>query len=174
MPINTHSAVLFAALAAAPVVGQDLTLPPETARIVIIVEGRGTQNYTCTAQPAGYNWIFTAPQAQLFNLATGKVVGHHDAGPTWTLEDGSTVKGTLLVKKPADAAVDIPWLLLKAQPTGTTAGTLSPVTLVRRYNTRGGSPPPAGCDAQHVSNTIQVPYSATYAFYTEGPSLTRP
>ena len=143
----------------------DLTLPPETAQTVTILEGRGSQIYTCTAQPSGYAWVFKAPDAELFNLATGKTEGHHDAGPTWTLADGSAVHGTVLQKKAADTPADVPWLLLKAEPANTTQGTLSSATYVRRYNTHGGAAPATGCNAGHTGETLKVPYTATYGFY---------
>ncbi len=143
----------------------DLTLPPETATTVTILEGRGVQIYTCSAQPGGYTWAFQAPQAELFNLATGKAEGRHDAGPSWTLEDGSAIRGTVLQNKPADSPADVPWLLLKAEALSSSQGALTPVTFVRRYNTHGGSAPPTGCDAAHAGETLKVPYSAMYAFY---------
>lgn len=151
----------------------DLTLPPETAYTVTILEGRGTQNYTCTAQPGtkpnGYAWVLQAPDAQLFNLATGKAVGHHTQGPTWTLDDGSALHGTLLQKKAADTPADVPWLLLRADPVSTTQtvqpGVLTPVTYIRRYNTHGGAAPVTGCNASQAGQSLKVPYTATYAFY---------
>lgn len=161
------AAVLFAAFP--PQIGgksPDLTLPPETAQLVTILEGRGAQVYTCTAQAESYAWTLKAPDAQLVNLATGKTAGHHDAGPTWTMEDGSAIRGTVLQKKPADSAADVPWLLLRAVPANNTQGVLTPVTYVRRYNTHGGAAPATGCDAQHSGEMLRVPYSASYAFYS--------
>lgn len=151
--------------AATAVQPPDLTLPPETAQTVTILEGRGNQVYTCASQPSGYAWVLKAPDAGLFNLATGKQEGHHDAGPTWTLSDGSAVRGTVLQKKAADTPADVPWLLLKADPANGTQGVLSPVTYVRRYNTHGGAAPATGCSASNAGATLNVPYSATYAFY---------
>ena len=147
----------------------DLTLPPETASTVTILEGRGVQIYTCAAAPAGYHWAFKAPEAQLFNLATGKPAGHHDAGPTWTLDDGSSVRGTVLHSRLGSTPADLPWLLLQTQPnsTGQTIprGELAPVTYVRRYNTHGGVAPLSGCDAHQAGQSLRVPYTASYAFY---------
>jgi hypothetical protein len=144
----------------------DLTLPPETASTVLILEGRGSQVYTCSAQKGVYTWNLTAPEALLYNLATGKPAGHHDAGPTWTLDDGSSIRGAVVQKKAADTPTDVPWLLLKAVPANQTQGTLSTVNYVRRYNTHGGVAPAAGCSAQLQGNTVRIPYTATYAFYT--------
>lgn len=155
---------------AAPPPAQDLTLPPETASTVTILEGRGVQIYTCTAEGNTYHWTFKAPEAQLFNLATGKPSGHHDAGPTWTLEDGSSVRGTVATTKAGPTPADVPWLLLHTTPNspGQTPpqGELAPVTYVRRYNTHGGAAPLTGCDASQVGQEQRIPYSAMYAFYS--------
>ena len=149
----------------------DLTLPPETAQLLTILEGRGDQIYTCAAAAGTYTWTFKAPEAKLFNLATGKQQGRHDAGPTWTLDDGSAIRGTALQKKAGDTPTDVPWLLLQATALSSTQGTLTPVSYVRRYNTHGGSAPAAGCTEAKQGETLRVPYTATYAFYTLGPAL---
>jgi hypothetical protein len=148
---------------------QDLTLPPETAQLVTILEGRGVQIYTCTADAHGYSWVLTAPDAQLYNLATGKLEGHHDAGPTWTLDDGSAIRGGVQSKRAADTPADVPWLLLHASPMGETRGQFTAVSYVRRYNTHGGAAPATGCDATHTNASLRVPYTATYAFYSTAP-----
>ena len=75
----------------------------------------------------------------------------------------------MLQKKPADSPADVPWLLLRTEPAaaaGAAPGILTPVNLARRYNTHGGNPPLTGCDGAHVGQTLRVPYTATYAFYT--------
>ncbi len=56
--------------------------------------------------------------------------------------------------------------------TGTAAGTLTDVTLVRRSDTQAGVPT-MGCDAVHQNNEVRVPYQATYSFYTTTPSATK-
>lgn len=148
---------------------QDLTLPPETANTVTILEGRGVQIYTCTAEAGSYRWIFKAPEAQLYNLATGKLAGHHDAGPNWTVDDGSSVRGTVATSKPGLTPADVPWLLLHAAPNipgqANPQGELATVSYIRRYNTHGGAARPTGCDVAHVGQEQRIPYSATYAFY---------
>lgn len=160
---------LFSALQTPTAAGQDLTLPPETAHLLSILEGRGVQIYTCAAT-AGRTpeWVLTAPDAELFNLATGKPAGHHGAGPTWTLDDGRVVHGTPLQRKPADNPGDVPWLLLSAETTPAQTGTAPMITFVRRYNTHGGAAPRTACDTQHAGTTLRVPYSAHYAFYGSG------
>ena len=170
LPIAALFTLVLLPQAATATQPPDLTLPPETATLITILEGRGDQIYTCTsaaaARPTSYTWTLTAPDAQLFNLATGKPVGKHTQGPTWTLDDGSAIRGTVLQRKAADTPADVPWLLLKADPASATQpGTLTPVTFVRRYNTHGGGAPAAGCTAAQTGQTLRVPYTAMYAFY---------
>src|SRR4051794_16116861 len=59
------------------------------------VLAKGVQIYTCTASttnPGGFEWVFKAPQADLFD-EHGGTVGKHYAGPTWEAADGSKVVG---------------------------------------------------------------------------------
>ena len=150
-----------------PSPNQDLTLPPATVSLFTIVQGRGDQIYACTPTATGsYVWTLNAPEAKLFSLATGKQVGHHDAGPTWTMEDGSSTSGVVVGKHGGDRPSDVPWLLLKAQPQNpSSSGLLTHVSYVRRSDTQGGAAPLGGCDAAHLNQTMRVPYTATYSFY---------
>ena len=156
---------LFAAAGQNPaaVPETDITQPPH-ATVAFSAEGRGSQIYTCGPQGVSYQWTLKAPQADLFD-PSGKQVGSHSAGPTWTSTDGSAVTGKVIQKKAASGA-NIAWLLLAATPKPGQAGAFSHIAFVRRSNTQGGNPPPDGCDAQHPTATVSVPYTATYTFYT--------
>jgi hypothetical protein len=61
----------------------------------------------------------------------------------------------------------IPWLLLRA--TSTSAGPdgdkLTHTTHIQRVNTTGGVAPATGCDAGHLGEARNVPYTADYYFY---------
>lgn len=140
----------------------DPTLPPSSTRAAYTVEGRGDQIYRCTQQ----GWAFQSPEAKLFDPATHQQTGTHSAGPTWTWKDGSAISGKVLEKSSPDPA-SIPWLLLAAAPSGSTAGALSTIAYVRRSDTHGGNAPTTGCDAQHIGDTFRAPYTATYTFYTK-------
>jgi hypothetical protein len=144
----------------------DPTLPPSGAHVVHLTEGRGVQIYDCKRQGSGFGWVFQAPEAKLFDLSTQKQVGTHGAGPVWIWQDGSSVTGKVLVTSPSPDSASIPWLLLSATPSGKPAGVLSKVTLVRRSETHGGSAPGTGCDVEHVGQSLRVPYTARYSFYS--------
>jgi hypothetical protein len=125
---------------------------------------RGTQNYTCQKKSDAaetYEWAFSGPEADLFDSA-GNKIGTHFAGPTWQLNDGSKVVGS--VKEKAPSPDSIAWLLLEAKSTEG-QGKLTGVTFVQRLETEGGKPPAGGCDANHVGEIQKVAYRASYHFF---------
>jgi hypothetical protein len=142
----------------APLASAQAVLPPE-AKPFHSLQGRGVQIYTCTAGA----WTFTAPEADLYDGDTK--VGTHSAGPVWTWQDGSSIRGKVLTTTPAPEHTNIPWLLLSASPNGDTAGELTGTKFVRRTDTSGGVAPTTGCDATHTGATVRVPYTALYSFY---------
>src|SRR5262249_2500415 len=97
------SATLIALLAGcattapnAPQVPDDLQVP---ATQVLSREtfASGVQIYECVQNrenPTRYDWVFKAPQADLFDAA-GRKIGKHYAGPTWESNDGSKVVGEI-------------------------------------------------------------------------------
>ena len=153
--------LVFALLPQAP----DATLPPASAHVLYVTEGRGVQVYACTVQNGKFAWVFREPKADLFDTRTHQPVGTHTAGPTWTWNDGSEITGKLLKSVPSSDPANIPWLLLEAHSTGT-AGALAPVAFVRRSDTQAGVPLTSPCDAEHFNQVASVPYMATYTFYT--------
>ena len=156
-------ASLGACLGAAALPG--LTLPAQAPQgpVVLAVEGRGVQVYRCQASGASAGWVLDHPEADLLGVK-GKVIGHHDAGPSWTLEDGSSVKGEPVEKTAAPEAGAVPWLLLRVSAHAG-SGVLSGVETIRRTQTHGGVAPVQGCDAAMIGATVRVPYSAAYTFY---------
>jgi hypothetical protein len=152
------SSVLLAAAAAA-----ETPLPAAIAAsgetVVLTAHAVGMQLYECKPGADGkLAWAFTAPQATL--TVAGKVVGHHRAGPSWELEDGSAITGKSVATAPGAGANDIPWLKLEVA-THTGSGKLSDVTTVQRINTVGGVLKDS-CDRQGVSRGM--PYAADYVF----------
>jgi hypothetical protein len=141
------------------------TLPPVTAQPAYTVVGHGVQIYKCTVKDSMLQWVFQAPEADLFDSITHQPVGTHTAGPTWTWADHSAVTGTLIASQPSPNPDSIPWLLLEAHSTGT-PGALANIKFVRRSDTQAGAAPSTGCDAQHQDNVLRVPYEAVYTFYT--------
>jgi hypothetical protein len=138
---------------------------PAGAHAVLQAKGDGVQIYACTSAPGGAKWVFTAPDAKLID-ASGKQIGRHFAGPTWKLDDGSQVQGELIASRQACDAGSAPWLLLRAKA-GTATSRLAAVAFIRRTETHGGAAPQSGCQGQQdAGKTVQVPYTATYTFYS--------
>lgn len=137
---------------------------PATNAERLSAAAKGTQNYACQPKKDAadtFEWAFTAPEADLFDEA-GNKLGTHFAGPTWQMNDGSKVVGTVKEKAPSPGS--IPWLLLEAK-TSEGPGRLAGVTFIQRVDTEGGKPPETGCDAAHAGEVRKVPYRATYHFF---------
>jgi hypothetical protein len=139
---------------------------PAGARMMLETRGSGVQIYECSAASGGYHWVLQGPDAKLLD-ADGKQIGTHFAGPTWKLNDGSQVQGTLVASQAATQAGVVPWLLLKAKA-GTATGQLADVAYIRRTQTEGGGADASACQASgDAGKTVRVPYLAVYTFYAE-------
>ncbi len=154
-----------------PTIPPALALPAAGQTLLLHALGRGVQIYTCsstTDADAGvsYGFVFTAPDAMLLDEQMN-VIGHHSAGPTWALTDGSQITGSVLAKLASPDPTAIPWLLLKGASNNGT-GKLAPAAYVHRLNTQGGVGPTMGCDATTVGTQARVQYSADYYFWGPG------
>jgi len=136
---------------------------PEGAKLILQARAQGDQIYTCKPEGGQSSWMLKAPEAQLFD-ESGKAIGHHFAGPTWQLNDGSAVTGKVAARFDSPDKDAIPWLLLTAVD-HSGSGLMNNVTHVQRLNTKGGKAPAAGCDGSHVGDETRVPYTADYFFY---------
>jgi hypothetical protein len=139
-----------------------VTAPPG-ARLLLRTTGQGVQIYKCEKAGDGYRWVFSAPDAALFD-PTGRQIGTHFAGPTWQMEDGSKIVGEVVAQTPAPEPHAIAWLLLRVK-SHEGNGVLSGVDLVRRVDTLGGTAPAGACDADHESSQVRMRYMANYLFY---------
>ena len=77
--------------------------------------GRGTQIYSCQEVGSAYSWVLNGPDAHMYD-AEGKAVARHFFGPSWQANDGSLIKGVLLVASasPLAGKDNVPWLVLSA------------------------------------------------------------
>jgi uncharacterized protein DUF3455 len=138
--------------------------PPKGQELVLKAIGTGSQNYVCD-QATG-TWTFRDPTATLNRH--GRAIGIHYAGPTWELFDGSRVKAAVKMNRPApNSTKDIPWLLLQSvEHAG--SGVLSTVDYIQRLHTRGGVAPNDGTCDPASDETVAVPYTAVYRFFSDG------
>ncbi len=143
--------------------------PPANQTLALTLNAKGVQIYECRPaanDPAKFEWVFKAPEADLFD-AKGQRVGRHFAGPSWELADGSKVVGKVKAKADAPDDKGVPWLLLEAvQANGPTLGK---VQSIQRVDTVGGKAPADPPDASKVGQEMRVAYTATYKFYVARP-----
>lgn len=129
----------------------------------------GVQKYKAQevpGNPGTYQWVFVAPQADLYD-ATNAKVGTHTAGPAWQLL-GSTTDSIYAQQfspaktAPSSEANTIDWLLLKPKDGKIPTGIFANVSYIQRIVTKGGKAPlttPVSSNA-----TVDVPYTAVYRF----------
>jgi hypothetical protein len=156
--------ILIGAGAFAVVADETAVTPPPGSALVLELLADGVQIYTCEAKSGGFEWLFKAPEASLFDRQ-GRQVGTHFAGPSWKMADGSAVVGEVIAKADAPMSGAIQWLLLRVK-SREGSGALSAVAYIRRVDTVGGTAPGAGCDVGHQSEQARMRYSATYQFFS--------
>ncbi len=143
---------------------------PATQVLSLEVQAAGVQIYECKASnddPMRFEWVFKAPEAELFDSA-GNKIGRHYAGPTWESNDGSKVVGEVRARDNGPDPNAIPWLLLSAKSTSG-YGIFSKTQSILRINTAGGKTPAEGCDQSQIGKESRAPYKAKYYFYTAKP-----
>lgn len=127
----------------------------------------GVQKYKAQVKagssPVTYEWIFVAPQADLFNISNTKV-GTHGAGPFWSLSPADTIFGQAFTpaKTITPDANSIPWLQLMPKTGKTPTGIFSNVSYIQRIATTGGKAPASA--PVSLTDTADVPYTAVYRF----------
>jgi hypothetical protein len=142
----------------------DAIQTPAGLEVVVYAHATGSQIYSCQAGADGkFNWTLKAPDAELRDRKD-KVIGHHSAGPSWKLTDGSEVTGKAVAHVDSLDPDSIPWLLVSVV-NHAGSGALSNVTTIQRVRTHGGKPAAEGCDAAHVNAETKSSYTAEYYFY---------
>jgi hypothetical protein len=152
-----------------PLVQENLRTPA-TEVLSLETAATGVQIYECNArkdEPARFEWIFKAPEADLFDSA-GNKIGKHYAGPTWESNDGSKVVGEVKARDTGPDSSAIPWLLLSAKSTAG-AGVFGETKSIQRVRTVGGTAPTEGCSQAQAGKVARVGYKATYYFYVAKP-----
>ncbi len=143
---------------------------PATQVLSLEIKAAGVQIYECEARkddPTRFEWVFKAPEAELFDSA-GKKIGRHYAGPTWESNDGSKVVGEVRARDNGPDPNAIPWLLLSAKSTSGN-GIFSKTLSILRINTSGGKAPTEGCNQSQIGKESRASYKAKYYFYIAKP-----
>jgi hypothetical protein len=144
-----------------------LNLPYGNKRVATFY-AEGVQKYRAQpkagSNPVAYEWIFVAPQADLYDASNVKV-GTHSAGPTWQLSVMDSIYGqpyTPPKSAPSPDPGSIDWLLLKPRTGTTPKGIFANVSYIQRIATKGGKAPVTPPASE--SETIEVKYKAIYRF----------
>lgn len=121
------------------------------------------------SDPITYEWVFVAPQADLYDIANAEV-GTHGAGPFWQISPMDSIFAQQFNPArtaPSEDPESIDWLLLMPKTGTIPTGIFSDVDYVQRIATKGGKAPltpPANLD-----QTINVKYQAVYRFTKVNP-----
>jgi hypothetical protein len=128
----------------------------------------GVQKYKAREKagsyPLAYEWVFVAPQADLYD-ATNAKVGTHGAGPFWELSPADNIFAQQFSPARTAAAKEedsIDWLLLMPKNGTTPTGIFAGVDYIQRIATKGGKAPatPPG----KATDVVEVKYKAVYRF----------
>jgi Protein of unknown function (DUF3455) len=143
----------------------DAIAVPAGQQVLFFVHAKGSQIYTCQAGADGkFTWTLKGPDAELTDRKD-KVVGHHSAGPTWKMKDGSEVTGKATAHVDSLDSDSIPWLLVNVESHAGKPGQLTNVTTIQRVHTHGGKPGNDACDESHKDAETKSEYRADYYFF---------
>jgi hypothetical protein len=159
--LKTPGAVLVLLLLWHSARAEDLLPLPEKSVVLLAVVGEGVQIYESKSNPAGgFQWSLKAPEADL-KSASGETLGKHGAGPRWTLNDGSSIVGSVPPLKSVPISNSVPWLLLSVK-SKSGSGLLEKADYVMRVATDGGVAPTT--PPKEENETARVKYHAIYLF----------
>lgn len=166
---NTNTAAYKIAASEKLTIPAEIALPgnlPNGNSRVATYYAEGVQKYKAQLKAGStseYEWVFIAPQANLFDASNTKV-GTHGAGPYWTIAvtDSIFAQQYTPAKTVTPDANSIAWLQLMPKAGKTATGIFSNVLYVQRIATTGGKAPATA--PQHLSDTAAVFYTAVYRF----------
>jgi hypothetical protein len=130
----------------------------------------GLQKYKAQVKagsnPVTYEWVFVAPEADLYDASNAKV-GTHTAGPAWQLS-GSAMDSIYaqqfspVKSAPSEDPNSIDWLLLMPKAGKIPTGIFANVSYIQRIATKGGKAP--NILPLSAGETVNVNYTAIYRF----------
>lgn len=133
----------------------------------------GVQKYKARVKtgsdPVAYEWVFVAPQADLYDNTNAKV-GTHGAGPFWQVSPVDSIFAQHFTPSRIAASPDaesIDWLLLMPKTGTTPTGIFADVDYIQRIATKGGKAPLT--PPTSVNETADVKYRAIYRFTKMNP-----
>ena len=128
----------------------------------------GVQKYRARIKagtdPVSYEWVFVAPQADLYDNTNAKV-GTHGAGPFWQISPADSVFAQHFSPArtaPSPDPESIDWLLLMPKVGTTVTGIFADVDYIQRIATKGGKAPLT--PPTSLTQTVDVKYKTIYRF----------
>lgn len=128
----------------------------------------GVQKYKARikagSDPVAFEWIFVAPQADLYDVTNAKV-GTHGTGPFWQISPLDSIFAQQFnpaKTAPSEDPESIDWLLLMPKTGTTPTGIFDGVDYIQRIATKGGKAP--STPPSDINETIEVKYKAVYRF----------
>ena len=128
----------------------------------------GVQKYKARVKagsdPVSYEWVFVAPQADLYDITNAKA-GNHGAGPFWTISPLDSIFGQQFSparSAPSPDPESIDWLLLMPKIGTTPTGIFADVDYIQRIATKGGKAPLS--PPTSLTETVDVKYKTVYRF----------
>jgi len=133
----------------------------------------GVQKYKARVKagsdPVAYEWVFVAPQADLYDINNAKV-GTHGAGPFWTISSFDSIFAQQFSPArtaPSPDPESIDWLLLMPKVGTTPTGIFADVDYIQRIATKGGKAPLT--PPTSLTQTVDVKYKTVYRFTKINP-----
>ena len=133
----------------------------------------GVQKYKARVKtgsdPIAYEWVFVAPQADLYGNTNAKV-GTHGAGPFWEVSPLDSIFAQHFTPSRIAASPDaesIDWLLLMPKTGTTPTGIFTDVDYIQRIATKGGKAPLT--PPTSLNETVDVKYKTIYRFTKKNP-----
>jgi hypothetical protein len=133
----------------------------------------GVQKYKAREKagsyPLSYEWMFVAPQADLYDVTDAKV-GTHGAGPFWQISPMDYIFAqhfSPAKTAPSPDPESIDWLLLMPKTGTTPTGIFRDVAYIQRIATKGGKAPMT--PPATSTETVEVKYKAVYRFIKMKP-----
>ena len=128
----------------------------------------GVQKYKARikagSDPVTYEWVFVAPDADLYDISNVKV-GVHGAGPFWSISTLDSIFAqhfTPARTAPGEDPESIDWLLLMPKMGTIPTGIFTDVDYIQRIATKGGKAPLVAPSS--LTQTAEVKYKAVYRF----------
>ena len=133
----------------------------------------GVQKYRARiktgSDPIAYEWVFVAPQADLYDNNNARV-GTHGAGPFWEVSPVDSIFAQHFTPARTVASPDgesIDWLLLMPKTGTTPTGIFTDVDYIQRIATKGGKAPLT--PPTNLNATADVKYKTIYRFTKKNP-----